>query len=238
MVSTKIFDILHSSHEVTIVSIEQLSLDIVIANYDGLVVGFPTIHAAPAKPILAFIQQIKQLQNPIPVFLFTTCGFYSANTLRIFAKKCEKKNIIPILCKSYRCAATDGTLIAPFINIWFHHEKNLDRKVKNDVCNFVELLIKTVNIKIPHFKLYSVLNYPNKFLEQRFSPEIFTHKGNCVSCGKCIINCPTQSIHKDNDGYPIIEIEKCIHCYRCIHHCSKKALSLSGKYPPPKTLYY
>lgn len=237
MVSTKIFDILHSSHEVTIISIEKLSLGTGIANYDALMVGFPTIHASPAKPILTFIEQIKQLRNPIPTFLFTTCGLYSANTLRIFAKQCEKKNIIPILSKSYRCAATDGALIAPFMNIWFHHEKNLDEKVKKDVCHFVALLNRVVNANIPRFKLYSILNYPNKFLGEMFSPKIYTYKENCISCGKCMTNCPTQSICKDSNGYPIVETEKCINCYRCIHHCPKKALSLSRRHPPSKTLY-
>lgn len=192
MVSTRIFDILHRSYEVTIVSIEKLSADIVIANYDALVVGFPTIHISPDKPFLAFIEQVKQLQNPISAFLFTTCGLYSANTLRIFAKKCKKKNIIPILCRSYRCAATDGSLISPFMNIWFRHEKNLDRKVKNDVDDFVESLNKMINVSIPRFKLYSVLNYPSKFFGSRFSPKIFTHKGKCVSCGKCMTNCLMQ----------------------------------------------
>ena len=52
MVATKIFDLLHGSHEATLVSIEKLSTDIAIDNYDSLVIGFPTIHAAPAHPIL------------------------------------------------------------------------------------------------------------------------------------------------------------------------------------------
>lgn len=237
MVATKIGKRLQPSHKVTIVSIETLPADMVINNYDAVVVGFPTIHASPSKPILTFIEQAKQLKNPMPAFLFTTCGLYSANTLRIFAKKCERKNIIPVLCKSYRCAATDGALIAPFMKLWFRHEKNLDEKVKNDVSDFTKLLTRPENADIPRFKLYSILNYPNKFFGQRFSPKIFTHQANCVLCGKCMTNCPTQSIRKDKDGYPAIAIETCIHCYRCIHHCPQKALSLSGKYPPPKTLY-
>lgn len=238
MVATKILDLLHGSHKVTIASIEKLSKDIAITNYDSLVIGFPTIHAAPAQPILTFIDQMVQLQNPIPAFLFTTCGLYSANALRMFAEKCKNKNIIPIICKSYRCAATDGSLIAPFMKLWFRHEKNLDRKVKNDVCNFLELLIRPVKANIPRIKIYSILNAPNKFFGQRFTPPIYTHKKNCVSCGKCVINCPVQCICKDDKGYPLFDNKKCIHCYRCIHHCPKKALSLSKKRPPLKTLHY
>lgn len=237
MVATKIFDLLRGSHEVTLVSIEELSKDMDIADYNGLVIGFPTIHAAPAQPVLTFIEQIDQLKKSVPTFLFTTCGLYSANTLRIFAKQCEKKNMITVLSRSYRCAATDGTLIAPSMNLWFSHEKRLEEKVEKDVSTFIGHCNSPVIANIPRFKLYSILNYPNKFFGQRFAPKIYTHKKNCVSCGKCIINCPEQCICKDDNGYPLFDNEKCIHCYRCIHHCPKKALSLSKKRPPLKTLY-
>ncbi|MEM1485142.1 EFR1 family ferrodoxin [Oscillospiraceae bacterium PP1C4] len=238
MVAEKIFEILKSLHEVRIVSIEKLPTDIVIADYDALAIGFPTIHTSPAMPIVAFIEQIEQLQNPVPTFLFTTCGLYSANTLRIFAQHCKKKNIITILSKSYRCAAADGVLIAPFINIWFCHEKMLDKKVQRDTFEFASLLESQIDVNIPRFKLYSILNYPNKFFGQRFKPNIYTYKENCILCGKCIMNCPMQNICKDNEGYPVVVTKNCIHCYRCIHHCPKKALSLSKKHPPSKTLYY
>lgn len=238
MIATKVFDLLHGSHEATLASIEKLSKNIEIANYDSLIIGFPTIHAAPARPILTFIEKTKQLEKPVPTFLFTTCGLYSANTLRIFAKQCQQKNMIPILSKRYCCAATDGILIAPTMNIWFCHEKDLDKKIENDVNDFLRQCNRSPIAKIPRFKLYSILNYPNKFFGQRFSPQIYTHKKNCILCGKCKINCPMQSIEKDEKGYPLVDNQKCIHCYRCIHHCPKKALSLSKKHPPFKTLYY
>lgn len=237
MVATKIFDILHSSQEVTLASIEKINT-IDITTYDGLAIGFPTIHAAPAQPILTFIEQIKRLSKPMPTFLFTTCGLYSANTLRIFSKKCLNKNIIAILCKSYRCAATDGILIAPVMKTWFHHEKNLDKKLKSNISQFINQCNRQAIAKIPRFKIYSILNYPNKFFGQRFQPKIYVHKTNCISCGKCIVNCPIQCIYKENQGYPLFDNKRCIHCYRCIHHCPNKALSLSKKRTPSKTLYY
>lgn len=238
MVATKIFASLQNKHEVSIICIEKLSEPIAIANYDALVIGFPTIHASPAQPILDFIEQVERVQNAIPTYLFTTCGLYSANALRIFAKKCRSINIIPIMSKSYRCAATDGSLIAPFMDYWFRHEKGLDKKVLGDVCEFTRLLEKPIVTNIPRLKLYSILNYPNKIMGQRFSPQIYIHKESCTTCGKCILNCPVQSIKKGNKGYPVIENSSCIHCYRCIHHCPHKVLSLSKKHPPTKTLYY
>lgn len=124
------------------------------------------------------------------------------------------------------------------MNMWFCHEKRLDDKVENDVSTFIRYCNRPIIANIPRFKIYSILNYPNKFCGQRFSPQIYIHKKNCISCGKCVKNCPVQCICRDDVGYPYFDNEKCIHCYRCIHHCPKKALSLSKKYPPSKTLYY
>lgn len=238
MVASKILDLLNDSNEVTLVSIEKLSASLDIADFDRLVIGFPTIHAAPAQPIITFIEQIEKLNKPIPTFLFTTCGLYSANALRIFAKQCKKKNIMTILNKSYRCAATDGILIAPAMKIWYSYEKQLDKRLENDINAFIRYCNNSLSCKIPRFKLYSILNYPNKFFGKHFSLKIYVHKSNCILCGKCETNCPVQSICKDADGYPMFDNGKCIHCYRCIHHCPKKALSLLKKRPPLKTLYY
>lgn len=238
MVAAKIFALLQDQHEVTIASIEKLSVSIAISQFDALVIGFFTIHASPAQPVLTFINQLEPLQHVIPTYVFTTCGLYSANALRIFVKKCRSINIIPMMSRSYRCAATDGSLIAPFMNFWFRHEIGLDEKVLYDVYEFIRLLVKPIVLHVPRFKLYSILNYPNKIMGQRFSPRIYTHKENCSMCGKCILNCPVQSITKDDKGYPMIKASTCIHCYRCIHHCSCRVLSLSKKHPPAKTLYY
>ncbi|MGL5439237.1 MAG: EFR1 family ferrodoxin [Filifactoraceae bacterium] len=238
MVAKKIYNTLLESYDVTLLSIEKIQTKLVLSDYDGIVIGFPTIHSSPAEPMLDFIKEMKEIGKSIPTYLFTTCGLYSANALRIFAMQCISKGLIPIISRSYRCAATDGILIAPSMKIWFHHEKGLNKKIENDISNFLALLSKPIEANIPRFKLYSILNYPNKILGQHFSPKIYVHKQKCVLCGKCIENCPSRSISKNNEGFPMIEVAQCIHCYRCIHHCPQIALSLSQKRTPLKTLYY
>ena len=176
--------------------------------------------------------------NKIPTFIFTTCGLYSANTVRIFAKLCMNKNLVPILSASYRCAATDGTLLAPYMRIWFRHEKNLDSKIICSTEEFWQRLGQSMQPNIPRFKLYSILNFPNKLIGQHFIPKIYTHKSRCTLCKKCIRFCTVKSIYADKEGYPFIERKQCIHCYRCIHHWPQKALSLFKKKCPERTLYY
>lgn len=222
---------------VDIYSIENLPNNFSFDNYKAMVIGFPTIHSSPAKPINIFLDKLDKLKKPIVAYIFTTFGLYSCNTLRILAKKCSKKNIIPILNKGYRCKAIDGILLTPFMKYWFSDEKNLNKKLKKDTYEFTNLIDKHLSINIPRMKIYSILNYPNKLLGEAYSFKIYLHKERCIKCCKCITNCPVKAYEVDKCGLPKIYHKKCINCYRCIHHCPKMALSLSKKKPPKKTLY-
>lgn len=226
-----------SIYSVDIYSIEKLPDNFSIEKYKAMIIGFPTIHASPAIPIIMFLDNIDKLKNSIGVYIFTTCGLYSANTLRIFGTKCKDKNIIPILNRSYRCSATDGTLLAPFMKCWFSDEKHLCEKVKKDSFEFMKLIKTPLKMNIPKIKVYSILNYPNKLLGEKILFKIYIHKEKCINCGKCISNCPVQAYETDINKFPSINAKKCINCYRCIHHCHIRALSLSKRKTPEKTLY-
>lgn len=234
-VASLIFNSLKSIHNVEIFSIEKLPCDFDINNYERVVIGFPTIHSAPVKPIMEFISHLQPGKKKIPIFIFTTCGLYSMNTLRIFAVKCYEKNLIPVMNKSYRCAATDGILLAPFVNMWFYHEKGLDERVNRDSLYFTSL--NTYKPNIPRLKLYGIINYPNKWLGQHFRIKIYLHNDKCIKCGRCIKNCPTKAFQKNDQEYLTCNTNKCINCYRCIHHCPQLALSLSKRKTPQKTLF-
>ena len=224
-------------YNVDIYSIENLPDDFSFENYKAIVIGFPTIHSSPAKPIIMFLDKLDKLKNPIGAYIFTTFGLYSCNALRIFGIKCSEKNIIPVFNRGYRCKAIDGILLAPFMKCWFSDEKELIERVKTDTTEFAEMIGKPLNIKIPKIKLYSILNYPNKLLGEAYSFKIYFYKERCIKCGKCITNCPVKAYEVDKCGSPEIRYEKCINCYRCIHHCPKRALSLSKKKAPKKTLF-
>lgn len=237
MVAKKMEKELMKYYEVSIVSMEHFKGELDLNSFDAMVIGFPTIHASPAKPMLDFLKQLPSMQKEMPTFLFTTCGLYSANTLRIFAREAMKKNLQPILNKSYRCAATDGTLLAPFMQFWFEHEKKLEDFIIKDCETFRTRVSTSYKGRLPRFKLYSILNYPNKVMGQHYNPTIYVHKEHCITCGNCIVSCPTSCIGEDAQGYPLFQKNQCIHCYRCIHHCPRKALSLSKKKTPSRTLY-
>jgi len=239
-ISEKMCRILKNSFEVEIYSLENIQYEFNFNNYDGIVIGFPVIHTSPSKRILEFIENIEQLKDKKPIYIFTTCAFYSANTLRIFAKKCIEKNIIPVLHNTYNgCPATDGTLLLPNIKRFFIFSKNIDDKISNNINTFIQIVNSNeIKINMPRFKIYSIPNYINKYIGKKITFQIYTHKNRCNKCSKCIKNCPVVAIQKDEFGYPNVIKNNCENCYRCIHHCPQTALSVSSKRRIKKTLNY
>lgn len=210
-----------------IYSIENLPENFTLSNYSAVIIGTPTYHSEPAKPLIKFLETLKT-DRKIPAFIFTTCGLYPENCLRILAQKCLKQKIITIHSASYRCSATDGILIAPFIDYRFENEKELHSKIAHDFTVFLLKLKLHSKADIPKSKWYAFLNYPNKMLGKSITFPIYLHREKCIKCGKCQKKCPMNAINTSN-GYPVTNKAKCINCYRCIHHCPALALSLSGK---------
>ncbi|MBQ7783736.1 MAG: EFR1 family ferrodoxin [Oscillospiraceae bacterium] len=208
-----------------IYSVDNLPQSFSVDNYSAVIIGTPTYHAEPALPLMRFLKST-HAHRKIPAFIFTTCGLYSENCLRILAKECILHSIIPIHSASYRCSATDGILLAPFMECWFKNEKNLNDKIQNDLSSFMCKLRSHAKTDIPKAKWYSLLNYPNKMMGKSSTFPIYLHKDKCIKCGKCQKNCPQNAI-SETDSYPVINKTKCINCYRCIHHCPVLALSLS-----------
>lgn len=61
-------------------------------------------------------------------------------------------------------------------------------------------------------------------------PELFEMPEMCCGCSACYAICPVAAIRmKRNDEgflYPIIDVDKCIRCYKCLGVCDfKKELS-------------
>jgi len=233
-IASYMYNYLKNKTAVDIYSIDELPVDFSFDNYSKLIIGFPTIHTEPALPIKWFVQQLDKHTKKLPTFVYTTCGLYSGNTVRIFCKIIIEKNLIPTYTRSYRCPATDGSLLTPNIKRWHSYEKGLSLKIKQDLDNFLGMT--EVCSKIPKLKWYSALNYPNKFAGQHTHFKIYLHENKCAKCRRCIKKCPVGACVEDINQLPIIDNKKCINCYRCIHHCPQLALSLSKRKTPPKTL--
>lgn len=224
----------HKNIETDIYSIEDLPENLLYEEYAGMIIGFPTIHCSPAVRIVEYISSISAISRPIPTFIFTTCGLYQANTTRIFAKMCRKKNMITVMDASYRMSAVDGMLLTNKMRFLETYEKRLKAKIEK-ACDTFVAIIETGRIreKIPFFRWYSVLNYPNKLVGQHYTFPIYLNKEKCIKCGKCVNHCPADAITREAE-YPIWNKSACERCYRCLHHCPVGALSLKRKKGPSR----
>lgn len=210
--------------DVDMKSIEKLSKDFDYSKYNKIILGSPTIHSEPSKPMQDFLNSIRKFENPIPAFIYVTYGLYPENVLRVFANLCIRKNIIPINYSAYRCIATDAKLLLPNIKFFQQNDTNIIKKIEDDIDKFINN--NSLQFDKPPYKLYAILNFPNKYIGHFYRFKIFVDKEYCVKCNRCIINCPVSAINKDKSGYPIIDRKKCINCYRCIYNCPYTALSL------------
>src|SRR5660397_286514 len=51
--------------------------------------------------------------------------------------------------------------------------------------------------------------------------------GKCIACGaRCQSSCPEDAIEMNDKGEPIINIEKCIGCRKCVKVCPAEALEM------------
>ena len=237
-ISEKISTQLAKYYDAEMHSVEKLPEDFDGNHYIALVIGFPVIHTHPSIRILRFIDSMESLAQPKAAYIFATCGWYSANSVRILAKRCVSKNIIPVAARVYNgCPATDGTLLFPSVKSFFTFPQNLDAMIEQDAAAFCQKVeTGIIALSMPKFKMYSILNYPNKLLGQLITCRIYVHKHKCIKCNKCTANCPSSALTRDSEDYPYFVSAKCEKCYRCIHHCPQLALSLSKKKPPKAVL--
>jgi ferredoxin len=207
-------------------SVEQFDSE-KIADYDFLIIGFPTYFLEASKVIQNFVDDLPRYENPKYAFIYTTCGLFSANTLYNFAAKLREKNINVVHSTVYRCPATDFVLIMPSFKPTLTFENKLQSHIERDLkrafYGFKHRIIST-----PKFKLYSIFTKSMEAVERKNTIQI--NHNLCIVCGKCARNCPHNCFTKTESSI-VFEIENCENCYRCIHHCPVRALSLNGKTP-------
>ena len=210
-----------------------------LESYHGVIIGFPVYHGGPSATIRNFIKSLPVSQSAVKTFLFSTCGLYSANANRILAKQCRLKNMLVLCDKTYRCPASDGTLLFSGLAFLWEFGKTLPQKLEWDCLEFWKLsLQENLQAKLPGLKWYGAFNYPNRYVALGIKRRIILHQKQCIGCGVCVKGCACHCISMV-DGKPFFDLTNCEQCYRCIHACPKRALSLhSGQIQKQLTAQY
>ncbi|MCD8132051.1 MAG: 4Fe-4S dicluster domain-containing protein [Lachnospiraceae bacterium] len=68
----------------------------------------------------------------------------------------------------------------------------------------------------------------------RQPPKLYNKKEECCGCTACYAVCPMDAIPmvEDEEGflYPLIDVEKCIRCYKCLSVCAFKEMQREKGY--------
>lgn len=206
----------------------NLSFDYsVFKNYDLLVFAFPCYHCDMSRLMHEFMAKMPKQEQIRKAFAFITYGLYSGNTLRIFVKQCIERNIYVEAYADYKSPGTDASLVFPAIKLVYRYENNIAANIIKDIRKVKEILsTDPFSYKLPRFKLYSILNFPNKWLGKLHKPQIKVRKEVCSNCHLCINSCP-RDCWSAGGSYPIFDKTKCDTCYKCIHQCPQEALVFS-----------
>jgi len=179
--------------------------------------------------MMEFMKKMPIFKQPKRAFAFTTCGIYSGNSLRIFVKKSLTKNLVICGYSVYKAPATDGALILPAVSFMYNYEKKIALKIKLDIDKIRQIIeSKSAKFKYPRFKLYTILNFPNKVLGKAYKHDIQLLKEYCKNCNRCINNC-IRDCWKQGEIYPEYNNRNCEFCFRCVHHCPSEAIIISAK---------
>lgn len=200
-----------------------------LLEYDFFILAFPTYHCEPSASMKEFIRNMPAFPQEKRAFVFTTCGLYSGNSVRVFIKECLKKNIIVCGNSAYRGPASDGSILLPSFWFMFDYEDNIVYKIKKDIEKIREIIKSNIHkVDCPAFKFYALLNFPNKVLGKAYKHNIRIMKEHCVICNKCVEIC-MRNCWKKGKGHPEHNLSNCEFCFKCIHHCPSNAIILSEK---------
>jgi formate hydrogenlyase subunit 6/NADH:ubiquinone oxidoreductase subunit I/menaquinone-dependent protoporphyrinogen IX oxidase len=211
-----------------------------LMKYDVLIFGFPTYHCEPSRTIHEFIEKILVQENSRNVFVFTTYGLYTGNSLRIAIKALKKKNLICVDYKKFRGPASDGALFFPPFKFIFRYGRNVNERLNK----FIDSIYKKSRIngnqanngklkyKIPFYKLYAPFNgFLKLFAVPAYNGYIRSmhvdHK-ECTICRICERNCPRDCWTYEDDKIHL-NSSNCELCLKCIHNCPTNAILINEK---------
>lgn len=200
-----------------------------LLKYDFFIFAFPTYHCEPSTSMMEFIKGMPGFKQQKRAFVFTTCGLYSGNSVRSFIRECIKKNVVVCGSSVYRAPATDGSLLLPPFSFMFEYENNIICRIGRDIGKIHEIIENNnYGLYCPAFKLYTILNFPNKVLGKAYKHNLRVFKDYCINCRKCIDNC-IRHCWKIGKEYPEHDLRNCEFCFKCIHHCPNNAIGLSKR---------
>ena len=193
-----------------------------IRKYDIIGLGHP-VHAFSAPKIFFdFISGLPNVKNK-KTFMFKTSGdpFCNGGGTTLVRKKLERKGYrvfheYLIVMPSNVVIKYEDELVKQLYNVAIIKIKNMSK----------EILVGKVKLQKNNFFL-RIGTYLFNTMERigvKYLGSYLKTSDSCILCEKCIKNCPTRNISKEDNK---IKFSKnCTFCMRCIYNCPNRAITI------------
>ena len=206
----------------------------ILSDYDFLLFGFPTYHGRPSTSMMEYVDNMPRLRAPQMTFVFTTCGLYTGNSMRILITRLWEKNVIAAGHLQVRGPASDGVLLyPPQISLMVKYEKKAGEKVTRAVSDISRLLnLQTTEPSKPTPKWYvplnGVVNFFGERAYHRYRDGLHILGDECTNCNLCVKNYERGCWLAGQDR-PSFKPMNCEFCLECVHNCPQQAIVFSEK---------
>ncbi|NYT20035.1 MAG: 4Fe-4S dicluster domain-containing protein [Methanosarcinales archaeon] len=52
------------------------------------------------------------------------------------------------------------------------------------------------------------------------------NRDECVGCGTCVDDCPSEAIVMDGDNIAVVDADECLDCGACVDSCPTDAITM------------
>ncbi|MGM0771706.1 MAG: 4Fe-4S binding protein [Halobacteriota archaeon] len=52
------------------------------------------------------------------------------------------------------------------------------------------------------------------------------NRDECVGCGTCVDDCPSEAISMDGDNIAVVDADECLDCGACVDSCPTDAITM------------
>ncbi len=224
-------------------------------DYDIIGFGSPVYGFRPAPVMIRFLLDLPEFKKPKRVFSFATHdgaqGDYENFMSRVLTDKGLKfvghidhtfiYSASAVMRKNFdhlnrgRLLVKKSAQARNNIDIFLKYLDNLFRGVR-DVYRIATPM--SIIFGLPYRLIYS---YGIDFMLNHFLFGYGIHKGKCIQCMTCVMQCPQGLIELDEENYPL-RLYHCMYCLRCLNWCPTDALYFSrltdgkARFPGPEVL--
>ena len=181
-----------------------------------------------------FIERsVFNVQKNTSVYFIATLGLSQGQVHRLANKLLKRKNI----CLRAFFAVKMVDTFTPMFSVK-NIEKNeaIEQQADIQIAKIIRSIQNNTSKSLDIFKIPSPISKIYTYLSlKKTKTKDFKVLDNCIRCGLCEKNCPTntiklqKNISQIHQTKPVWQKDKCLFCLRCLHYCPTFSIQFGNK---------